>query len=76
MRVWSCPKSQSIPSMLAFNGTARLRAAIAQYPAMFLDLAGFAPRPAEVNAALEQAVDGYLARKGVAAAVGLVDGRD
>ena len=52
----------TLQSALVFNGTARLRADVAQCPAMFLDLPAFAPRPAAPDAGLEEVVAGYQAR--------------
>ena len=49
----------SIQSALLFNRTARLRAVIAQYPAIHLDMAGFAPRPAAPDAGLDAVVASY-----------------
>lgn len=42
--------TSALQSALVFNDTARLRAAVAQCPAMFLDVPAFAPRPAEPDA--------------------------
>ena len=49
----------SIQSALLFNRTARLRAVIAQYPAMHPDMAGFDPTPAQANAELDAVVASY-----------------
>lgn len=51
----------TLQSALQFNGVARLRAAIAQYPSMFTDLKAFNLAPPKVDAALAEAVAGYVA---------------
>ncbi len=55
----------SLQSAFLFNGTARIRAVIAQYPAMYVDIASYNPRPVPkdmVPAGADAVVDEYMAR--------------
>ncbi|KAK4149180.1 Alpha/Beta hydrolase protein [Chaetomidium leptoderma] len=50
----------ALQSALLFNGAAKLRAVIAQYPAMYPDLAGFSPSPPAADPALAAVVTDYI----------------
>lgn len=60
----------TLQSAFLFNRTARIRAAVALYPAMYLDLPAFSPRAAEPVPAWDALVADYL--KDVAANPGTV----
>jgi acetyl esterase/lipase len=50
----------ALQSAMLFNTHAKIKAVIAQYPAMYPDIMSFSPRPAEVDPSFDAIIDDYI----------------